>query len=373
LAQKAILMNPTQYKTLHRNDVNFDDYLWGAGLHKKQNTIPLPIETMNLGTSDETVTFQVFQKSEITKPSLLKFISVLVKLPSFILILMPLFYVLVKNLRDNRFRDPFSMTLSAGAMLFLYAGLNIRNDISDHISGYDRVNKSKTDKAIPMGWITALQSSVVSWTLMVVSMLIALPIFILQPELLRVLGFVVILFLLGQFIKKNSYKSDRFGEIILFLLSGPGVVLGYQVSLGAGVDTESIAFGLLWGFAVLFLIHINNFNYILTSSQAHIENTITRMGFDKAQKFLIFWWSAYCALWLVFHLYYGHRFWTISGTLLLVLMAFPLFKQILKIKSPLSSDLGLIRQQAYRNFLVMVFILFAENFWTLGVKLNWTL
>lgn len=372
MAQKAVNMEYKQtFKTLKQSEDLFKDAIWGTGIYFKNKTLALPVKTLNLGEKNETVTFQIFLKSEISKPGLFNFISALVKLHTYILILMPLFYVLAKNFVDDRIHDSFSILISSLAMLFLYASLNIRNDINDHVHGYDRVNILKSQKPIALGWISASRASVVSWLLLIVAGLISIPALLLQYELVRVLIVSFVLVILGKFFSKNSYKSNSFGEIILFLLSGPALVSGYQVSLGGGVDTEVLGFGVMWGVAVLFLIHINNFSHLLTSSQAGIRNTMTKFGFDKAQKFLIFWWSLYFILWTLFHILYASKIWTIFGTLILILWSLPLFSKILKIRSPLGSDLDLIRKEAYKTFLLMVFILFAENFWYIGDKLNW--
>lgn len=366
-------MNYNSFKTLKRSDAEFEDYLWGAGRHVQDQTIPLPVKTLNLGEKNETVTFQIFTSFEINRPSTWTLISSLIKLHTYILVLMPLFFVLAKNYVDDRAKDPLSISLAALASLFLYAGLNIRNDVIDHVYGYDRVNILKSNKPIARGWITARQASKLSWILMGCAAVVAMPAFFLEHELISVMCVVAGLFLLGQFVKQNSYKHNRVGEVIMFILVGAGLASGYQVSLGAGIDLEILAFGVLWGFAVLFLIHVNNFSHILTSYQAGILNTMTRMGFDKAQKFLVAWWSLFCALWFIYHYNYASLIWTIFGTLLLVIWSLPLFSKILKIRSPLGSDLDLIRKEAYRTFLIMVFILFSENFWYVGEKLHWSL
>lgn len=366
-------MNYNVFKTCKRSDSEFENYLWGTGIHQTNKTIPLPVKTLNLGGDDETVTFQIFTQHEIRQPDRLTLISSLIKLHSYILVLMPLFFVLAKNYVDDRARDPLSVTIAALASLFLYAGLNIRNDVIDHVYGYDRVNILKSNKPIARGWITAIQASRISWVLILMAGLIAIPALIFERELILVLCVVVGLFLLGQFVKQNSYKHNRFGEVILFILVGAGLASGYQVALGAGIDSEILAFGILWGFGVLFLIHVNNFSHILTSYQAGILNTMTRMGFDKAQKFLVVWWFLFCMLWFIFHYHYASFIWTVFGTLLLLIWSVPLFKKILKIRSPLGSDLDSIRKEAYRTFLMMVLILFAENFWYVGEKLNWSL
>ncbi len=366
-------MNYNLFKTLQKSDSEFEDYLWGGGVHVKNKTVPLPVKTLNLGLHDETITFQIFTHYEINRPGRAAMVSALIKVHTYILILMPLFFVLAKNFVDDRVRDPVSIAYASVAALLLYAGLNIRNDVIDHVYGYDRVNILKSNKPIARGWITAKRASTISWILMCLSATVALPALIRQKELDSVLAVVFVLFVMGQFIKKNSYKYSRWGEAILFLMIGPGLASGFQVALGGGIDSEILVFGITWGFGVLFLIHVNNFSHILTSYQAGIMNTMTRMGFDKAQKFLIYWWVFFCVLWLIFHYNYASLIWTIFGTLLLVLWSLPLFYKILKIKSPLGSDLDIIRKEAYRTFLMMAFILFSEHFWYVGEKLNWTL
>ncbi len=366
-------MGFNKYKTLHRSDAEFNSYLWGSGLHQIQGTIPLPLETLNLGAADETVTFEIIKKDQISKPSIIKFISSLIKLPNYILILMPFFYILVKAYTSNQSFDAFTGSLSGIAMLFLFAGLNIRNDVSDHISGYDRVNLSNRKRPIAQGWITAYRSSQISWLLILLAAFISIPIFILHKELFRLGAIVILLFVFGQFVKKNSYKSNRFGETILFILVGPALACGYQISLGALVDNQILVFGSFWGLAVLFLVHMNNFSHLLTSSQSKIQNTMTKMGFDRAQFFLVVWWLLCCVMWFIFHLTYAEKITSFLVTLILVVCSIPFVIKILKLKSPVGSDLIRIRKDSYKIFLLMVTLFFIENFWALGEKLNWML
>ncbi|MBC7421610.1 MAG: prenyltransferase [Bdellovibrio sp.] len=363
-------MRSHRFISVKKADPLFSQYLLGK---TADGLRPIPVETFNLGSPEETVTFEMLEQKEIQRPSVFEFVSRLIKLPTFLLILMPLFFVFTKNFVDDRFRDPFCIVLAAFAMLFLFAGLNIRNDVVDHLSGFDRVNIAFTAKPIMSGWVTAWKAAHISWILIGISFLISLPIFILQIELFRILVVVIVLLVVSQFFEKNSYKQNWLGEWTLFLLLGPALVSGYQVSLGAGIDTEGLAFGVLWGFACLFLIHVNNFSHMLTSSQAQIKNTMTKMGFDKAKKFLIAWWTTYFVLWFLFHWFYGGMFWTLFGTALLVFWSLPLFLKVAKIQSPIGSSLKEIRRESLKTFLMMVAILVVENLWYIGVKLDWTL
>ncbi len=363
-------MTAHRFISVKKADPLFKKYLLGkadSGLR------PIPIETFNLGSPEETVTFELLDEANLKRPSKFEFISRLIKLPTFLLILMPLFYVLTKNYVDERFYDPFSVTLAAISMLFLFAGLNIRNDVVDHLSGFDRVNISYTPKPIMSGWIATWRASQISWILIGVSFIISLPIFILQAELFKLLAVVTTLLVISQFFEKNSYKQNWLGEWALFLLLGPALVSGYQVSLGGGIDTEVLSFGVMWGSACLFLIHVNNFSHLLTSSQARIQNTMTKMGFDKAKRFLIAWWTVYFIFWFLFHWFFGGLFWTLFGTAALVFWSLPLFLKIGQIHSPIGSRLKEIRRESLKTFLMMVAILVAENLWYIGVKLDWTI
>lgn len=362
----------TQYVTLKKTDPAFLSHLWGSQeAEQKSQQRAIPVKTYNLGTEEESVTFELKDISQIQKPSFIKVVASLIKLKSFILILFPLFFVLVKNSVDNRFFDPQSMLFVSIATLLLFAGLNIRNDVYDHISGFDRVNLDSTRKPIRLGWISAHKASRISLWLISASAIITLPVIFVQTELIRVIAVALILFFAGRFAKDNSYKNQHFGEFILFMLIGPALVSGYQVALGAGVDTEVLAFGVLWGFAVLYLIQVNNFSHIMTSSQSGIRNSMTKLGFDWSQKFLIIGWIAFIGLWILFHNYYASTYWSVFGTMLLIFWSIPLFMKISNIKSPMGSGLQTVRKEAYKTFIIMVFLFFMESLWALWADTIW--
>ncbi|MBC7743044.1 MAG: prenyltransferase [Bdellovibrionaceae bacterium] len=362
-------MSATRFQTIKKSDPLFIQYLWGES---QSGARPVPIETFNLGLPEETVTFEFLTRDQISKVNFLTFLSHFIKLNSFTLVLMPLFFVLTKNFVNDRYNDPFSIILAALSMILLYAGLNIRNDVVDHLSGFDRVNIAFYPKPILKGWITAKTASRISWTLMTGSFLISLPIFILQNELIRVVTGVILLIIMSQLVSKNSYKNTLLGEMTLFLLLGPALVAGYQVSMGAGIDTEVLSFGVLWGTASVFLIHINNFSHLVTSAQARIKNSMTNMGFDNAKKFIIFWWFLLLGMWIGFHWFFMPLLNTLLSTLILIGFSVPFLIQLKKIKSPLGSELRHLRKESVKIFVMIAFIFFVENLLSIGTKLNWT-
>lgn len=357
--------------TLKKSDADFKKYLWGTFSSTER---ALPLATMNLESADETITFEVVNKNSIQQPSKVSLFFTLIKFQNLHLILLPLFYVLIKNFVDNRFRDPVTCAIASVAMLFLFAAFNIRNDINDHISGYDRVNiipQGQYGKPIKMGWITASQAALLSWVLTLTAMILSIPVMMRQREEARVILVSSVLIIAARLLSKNSYKNQRWGEIIFFILAGPGVVSGYQVALGAGVDTEGLAFGILWAWAIQFIVHLNNFTHILTSSQAGIKNTMTNAGFDKAKNILSIWWIAFIGLWIIYHYFYASVFWSIFTTIILIFWSIPTLIKIHEIQSPIGSDLIILKKVGYRNFLLMCALIVIEFFWYLGTKNDW--
>lgn len=206
---------------------------------------------------------------------------------------------------------------------------------------------------------------------MIAGGLIAAPIFILQPELVRVMAVVVGLVILSQILSKNSYKNNLLGELTLFLLMGPALVAGYQVSLGAGIDAEVLAFGILWGTVAVFLIHINNFSHLVTSSQARIKNSMTTMGFDRSRQFIFCWWLMMLILWILFHWFFTTELASLMTAIIALAISVPFLNQLIKIKSPLGSDLLKIRVESLAIVMSLAFMLLVEFSIAVGTKLTW--
>ena len=354
---------PSRFISIKKSDPIFSKYLWG---HGEDGVKIIPIQSLNFGSAEETVTFEFKPLSEITKPPLFELISSIIKLKSFILILFPLFFVLTRSIILNQLRDPFSLAFATLALIFIFAGLNIRNDISDHLSGFDLINIPFSPKPIIKGWVTAHQLSTLSWVLMITGIVLSLPVLILQQQEIIVVGIVAVLLIAGQFFEKNSYKEKEFGELILFVLMGIGVVAGFQIAMGSKINTEIALFGVFWGAVILFLVHINNFSHLLTSTQAGIKNSVTALGFDKAKKFLMAWWVLCLLTWLFLHLYFTHSLIIWVQSVVLLVVSVPLLKKLHQIRSPLGSDLVEVRKLAYKTFLAMVFLFFIECIWYLA-------
>lgn len=344
----------TVYRTIKKSDAAFQSYLSGqAEAHAR----PIPIKSYNLGTAEETVTFELRPLSEIQNPSAVQLYTALFKVRSFVLVLFPFFFVLSQNYANEKF-DFVSALLSIAASIALFAGLNVRNDVLDHFNGYDRVNIDLSDKPIRQGWITAQRALRISTTLIGLSFTLSLPILLLNPLVILIVLISAALFIAGKFLNKNSYKNQLFGELVLMLLMGPALYAGFQLGMGVALKAEVTVFSLIWGWAALFLVHVNNFVHIMTSSQNRIKNAMTNLGFDKAQKFLILHW---CLLNIFLAIYLFNFSSMVYALLTMALMGAAsayLFFKILSIKSPMGSGLVRIKRQSYRVFSLFVLLMF---------------
>lgn len=353
------MTTPKRFETVSKADPLFKKYLLG----QLPDFRALPTRSLNVGKHDESITFELKPIAEVACPGWLQLVVHTIKLKTFLLILVPLFFILVKNLIAGTIMDPLSLGFAFVAMSFIFAGLNMQNDIADHLSGFDRVNLSYGTKPIVLGWVSAHQLSIFSWLCIGFGIVLALPVFLLQPRILPLIGVTLPLILAGQFFKRNWYKEKEIGELILFLLMGTGVSAGFQLSLGMPIDMQIILFGVFWGSVVLFLVHVNNFSHLLTTTQAGIKNSLTALGFDRAKIFLAGWWAVCLILWTWFHIQFAMGIWKWLGVIFLVAISIPWFLKLLKVPSPLGSDLSHMRRKSYTNFLAMVAIFFIEQLW----------
>jgi 1,4-dihydroxy-2-naphthoate octaprenyltransferase len=346
--------------TLSKNSPEFESYLLGTFSKDKR---ALPIRTLNANSLQETVTFEIKSVSDIERPNFPVLLLYLLKVRAFVLVLFPMYLILVKNTADRTFRDPLVVLLSTLGILSAYIGVNLRNDYTDHMKGLDRINPKAGSRVIQNGWMTANQVKKWANFFVVLALLMAAVVIFVIPS---VVGVVILTFLVGmwaQFLKKGSFKYQKGGEIFVFLLLGPLLTTGYHISIAGSWDLESLFLGVIWGWLVVFLQHLKNFEFIMINSQAHFHNTVTWLGFDKSKTLLKAWWLSFLGMFLFYHFRYAGNFWTWFLGATLAFCAFPFFISINYLQSPVGSDLVRVRRRGYSLVLVTIFLWALENIW----------
>lgn len=354
--------------TLAKSSPEFESYLLGTF---SKDHRALPVRTLNVNSWQETVTFEIKPVRDIQRPGKFILLLNLLKVRAFILVLFPMYLILVKNTADKTILDPVVVVLSTFGILCAYIAVNLRNDFTDHMKGIDRINPRAGSRVIQKGWMTAAQVKAWANFFVALAMGAALLVVLAFP---RVLGIVLLTLLVGvwaQFLKKGSFKYQRGGEVFMFLLLGPFLTTGYHISIAGAWDMESLVLGVLWGWLVVFLQHIKNFEFIMINSQAGFHNTVTWLGFDRAKLLLKWWWLGFLAMFISYHVEYAGSFWTWFLGGVIAFCAFPFFIGINSLQSPVGSDLVRVRKRGYNLVLVTLFLWALENIWYWGQWQAW--
>lgn len=349
-----------EYKTLSRSDSEFESYLLGT-FSKNQRAIPT--QTLNVNSPNETVTFRIVDIEDIRYPGKLEFFLKAFRVHHLLMVIFPLLLVLSKNTTDRVLADSGSVLLSTLGIVFAFIAAGFRNDYMDHVRGMDRICPEAGSRVIQLGWLTASEARKYAYFFLGLSLICAIPLVYSIPALGIVVALSLLVGLWAQFTQKNSFKYQIGGEVSIFFLLGPLLTTGYQMALGSGFDIEVMLIGALWGWMVLFLIHLKNFGQIMALSQAGFQNTITWLGFDRSRRMLGIWWFLFIIFYFIYHCRFGGFYWGWYMSLALLFLSTRFFLNVRTIASPVGSDLGRIQEIGRRLYLLVVGIWAFENIW----------
>lgn len=348
--------------TLSKTSPDFKAYLEGT-FSKELRAIP--VQTLNVNSASETVTFRIVPVKEIKCPSGLVLILHLFKVRSFLLVLAPLFLVMTKNVADRSMSDPLNSIIATIGVLFAFIAVNLRNDYMDHMKGIDRVLQKSGSRAIQNGWVTAARVKSFSSLFLLFAIVLAIPLVITVPEVFLVILAGLIIGLWAQFQKEHSFKYQIGGEFALFIMLGPLLTVGFQLAMGAPYDQEIFWMGCVWGWLVLFIVQLRNFMNIFDCGQAGFKNTVTWLGFDKSRRMLALWWGMFLVFNLSYHVLFAGFYW---GFYLALALGFLSINFILKLKStssPVGSELRSVFRSGFNLFLLTIGLWVFECLWYL--------
>ncbi len=353
--------------TLSKKDPLFHKYLWG----RLQMEVALPIQSLNVNSENEQVTFEVHDKADIQKPSTFVILLHALKLKNLIFVLFPLYALLVKTITVRTLDFPDLAMLSGLAAVFLFLAVSMKNDVQDHISGLDRIHPHAGNRALKEGWMSAQELARMSTGFLILGVSLGIPAIIAFPELLVLVGSLTLFGIFALTSYSFGHKYRRISEWIVFFILGPLLSLGFQISLNGRVDMESVALGFVFGWLILFVQHLKNFEQLVVNSQAKFNSSIVTMGFEKARYFLMGWWLSFLLFFVMYHQTFAASFWTWFLGLVLFASSLPFMGSLLCLKSPLGSDLQKIIRQGRHLFLFALTLWILENVWYLIVKVSW--
>lgn len=351
--------------TLSKNDPRFRSYIEGTF---SKDMRALPIQSLNVNTESEQVTFRVFPRQEVMPPFWgLHWLQVL-KVRNFLLVSFPIFLVFVKSWLDETLLDPVTGALSALGALNLMAAVNLRNDYLDHLSGLDRLHPNSGSHAIQKGWVTAAQVKRWSFLYLAIGVLFGLRSLFLYPQTLLLVGVLALLGVLGMTSYKMGLKYRRWSEWAVFLLLGPLLTLGIRFSLGADFDMETLMLGVLTGWLAVFYLHLKNLEQLMVNNQAQFENTMTWLGFENGKRWLLFWWAGFLVLFLTYQAHYQPLAWFLGLCVACLLVTIPIWKAVRTLTSPLGSQMRTLMKIGNQAILFVIGIWVLEALWSFWLR-----
>jgi 1,4-dihydroxy-2-naphthoate octaprenyltransferase len=348
--------------TIKKKDVDFEKYLLGTF---SNNQVALPVQSLNVNTEQEEVTFNIVDSKEIKRPSVISFLVQVLKLRNLILVLLPLLLVATKNWIDETMYDAVVGLSSAVGALLLHVSINLRNDFIDHVTGLDRIHPQAGSRAIQKGWIRANSVKKMSQATMIAGVFLGFPALLLYKEVLLVVIVSLGLGFFGVYFFKSGLKLRRWSEVFSFFLLGPLLTMGFQGALGAPIDFEAVLIGIVTGWFAVYYIHIKNFEMLMINSKAKIENTISRLGFEKSKKLIFFWWTSWLCMVGTYHWMYSSHWWTYMFLLLVLLIVAPLYFALKSVDSPLGSSMAKAVRTAKYLYIFVISFWLLESYWYL--------
>lgn len=350
--------------TLDRQHPDFMKYLWGTFSKDRR---ALPLKSLNIRTAQETVTFRLVPVKELSKPSWPVIWLKALRPRAFLQILIPMFLVLCLSESQGFLAHPDLPWLATFGMLFLFASLLFANDVQDHLSGVDRILPDRGSRAIQNGWLTASTLQGVSTLCLVIAALFAIPLFFAVPFALLMFLPAVLIGSWAFYRRSESFKDVWTGSLALFLLAGPLLAIGYQTALTEGFDLQGLALGFLWGWLVLFPMHMRSLSQLVAEGRAGSSRTLVgRLGFDRSVRLIQAWWIVGLFGFVGYHYLDRAPFWFWLFLFILVAFSTRFVKALRALKSPAGSAVDSVRRQGEFYFHALILLWVLEALWRMS-------
>lgn len=340
-----------RFVTASRGSAEFEAYLLGSFSKTERARA---VQSLNPNTKSEQVTFEILKLSEVQRPGALSFLGQWLRLRKLVIILFPVFYFLINLAKPVL--DPWALLLALFSLIFLFWSVYLHNDYSDHVQGIDRVYLNSGSRAIQKGWVTAWFVKRWAWIFLIISMLLALPVFVAIPALLMVAalgGFLIYISHINPF---GFFKNKMWGVWVQGFLVGPCLAVGLEILMTGTVTLTGVGFGLLWGLLVLFILLVYDFEKLVPNAQVGLNTWMVHLGFDQGKVFLQRWWIFVYVSFIVFHSIEKNWMIWMPGAAILGFFGFKFLRQLNLLKTPAGSDVIQLRQEGYQLFILTITI-----------------
>lgn len=305
----------------------------------------LPVQNLRVGSSDEEVTFEIVETQNIAaKFAYIGFVGP----KKLLFVLFPVFYFAMRDWLQPILFSPELECIIFGLILSILA-VQIKVDIQDFISGYDRIRNDKGQKVLNKGWKTVFQLDRDFKILSSFAILFSIVPLIFAPTRIISVLLTLLLFFVGYRLgvsKRNRLNRD----LALSLIAGPCLAYWIVPQLG------SLQFGVIWGFFVFFALQLEHFQHYFAQTQAGEKNLITLKSFDLAPQILWGVWATSLLIYAAIRFLTSHIAWWGGSMLILIVLSFMWRKSLFKLKSPAGSEIDkivLAGNQLYYTFIAL--------------------
>lgn len=338
--------------TLDRRHPDFMAYLRGTFARDRR---ALPVRSLNVRTPTESVTFQIVPVAQIKRPLWPIVWMKALRPRSFLVVLVPLLFILSGTIAAADL-DPDLPWMVAIGLGSLYAAFLLRNDVQDHLAGFDRVRADRGSRAIQNGWLTAAQLDFAAWIFLGLALVCAGGVVFARPAVAVVIGIAALLGGFTFFRSETPFRDLTMGQLALLLLAGPLLFGGLHLALAGATNGVILAAGVLWGWIALFPIHLRDFENLIVEGQSGRASLIGRAGFDRSIRILHLWWFVALVGFAVLQFTIGVSNLTWIFLFGLVVASIPFSKKLRSLKSPAGSEVARVRRHGEYLFAGMTLL-----------------
>lgn len=171
----------------------------------------------------------------------------------------------------------------ACAAILFHAGTNVLNDYWDWTHGVDRPGDPDPTHAIPQGVVTPRFMLVSGHIYFVLGVLSGASIAVLRGPLFLAAGLIGAFGAYAYTARRFSLKYRALGDLTVFLLMGPAMVLIGEWALTGTPSWRSVIAAVPMAFLVTAILHGNNLRDIQVDGVAGVDTVARRLGFARSR------------------------------------------------------------------------------------------
>lgn len=265
-----------KFRTFTPRDPEYLNYLLGSFSDSER---ALPQASLNVQSLNDIVTFEIRKIQNLEPASKITKLWVLLKPQTWLTVLVPL--VMISNLEPQKVGSLAFLLGLILILLMIFA--NWQADLADHLEGWDRLQSGKNKSVLQKGWYTGQQLKRWSKGILGLTLLFGVPLlksfpWILVPYALAVL---CLLLLLPRWWRKSLWPG--LSSLCIFLLTGPLLTIGIDLSFDGTFSWSSLFLGFSWGLWMSFVRQQKIYTKQWYHYQKRAPFFFLGLGFDRSK------------------------------------------------------------------------------------------